>query len=92
MAYNTRGSLLLTILFRTSYNTAIAVILPKLFPSLPQTPLFGLSLYGVWVVVALLVIAATRGRLSYQRYQHETALPAPATDRKQEKGEARASV
>ena len=53
----------------------------------------GLSLYSVFcVVVALLIIAATRGRLSYQRYQRETALPAPVTDQVQEPGTASTSL
>jgi uncharacterized protein len=73
---NTRGSLLLVILLHASINTAPGVLLPKLFPSLAG---FGLSWFLVWVVVALLVIAATRGRLSYRRYLRETALPAPGT-------------
>ena len=89
---NTRGSLLLAILLHASINTAGGVILLKLFPSLHMTLLFGLSLYSVFVVVALLIIAATRGRLSYQRYQRETALPAPGTDRGQEPGTAGTSV
>jgi membrane protease YdiL (CAAX protease family) len=89
---NTRGSLLLAILLHASINTAYTFMLPKLFPSLPVTPLVGLSTYIVFVVVALLVIAATQGRLSYQRYQRETALPAPVTDREQEKGPASTSV
>jgi hypothetical protein len=85
---NTRGSLLLAILLHASVNTPFFV-LPMLFPSLPGTwPFTFLSLCTVWVVVALLIIAATRGRLSYQRYLRETALPAPVT----EKGEARTSV
>ncbi len=45
-----------------------------------------------FVVVALVIIVATRGRLSSERYQRETALPAPVLDREQEQGEARASV
>jgi hypothetical protein len=77
---------------RPSINTAYNVLLLKLFPSLPWTLLVGLSQYSIWVVVALLVIAATRGRLSYQRYLRETTLPAPLTDREQEPGEARTSV
>jgi membrane protease YdiL (CAAX protease family) len=89
---NTRGSLLLAMLLHASINTAPGVLLPALFPSLPLTKLFVLSWLLVWVVVALLVIAATRGRLSYQRYLRETALPAPGTDREQEKGEVRTSV
>jgi membrane protease YdiL (CAAX protease family) len=89
---NTRGSLLLAILLHASINAAYSFLLPPLFPSLAWTPQFFLSWILVWVVVALLIIAATRGRLSYQRYQRETALPAPVTDRGQEKGEARTSV
>jgi len=88
---NTRGSLLLAILLHASLNTASGM-LPFLFPSLEGTLLLGLSKLLVWIVVAVLIIAATRGRLSYQRYLRETALPAPLTDRKQEQGEARMSV
>jgi hypothetical protein len=36
-----------------------------------------------YVVMALLVIAATWGRLSYQRDRRSTALPAPVTDQVQ---------
>jgi CAAX protease family protein len=90
---NTRGSILLAILLHTSIDVALVYLLPPLFPSLATTPLFGLSEFLlVWVVLALLVIVATRGRLSYERYQRETALPAPVTDRKQEKGEVRTPV
>jgi len=88
---NTRGSLGLSILLHASINTASGM-LPLLFPSLEGTLLLGLSRLLVWVVMAVLVIAATRGRLSYQRYQHETALPAPLTDREQVQDEARMSV
>jgi membrane protease YdiL (CAAX protease family) len=87
---NIRGSLLLAILLHASINTAFGV-LPMLFPSLPVT-LMTVGLYSALVVMALLVIAATRGRLSYQCYQRETELPAPGTDREQEKGEASMSV
>jgi membrane protease YdiL (CAAX protease family) len=91
---NARGSLLLVMLLHTSYDTAYSVVLPKLFPSLPVTPLInGLgNLNIVLIVVAVLVIVATRGRLGYQRYQRETALPAPVTDKEQEQGEAHASI
>jgi membrane protease YdiL (CAAX protease family) len=88
---NTRGSLWLSILLHASINTAVGM-LPSLFPSLEGTLLFALSRLLVWVVVAVLIIAATRGRLSYQRYQRETAFPAPLTGREQEQGEARTSV
>jgi hypothetical protein len=63
---NTRGSILLAILLHASINTAPSMLL-LLFPSLTLTPLFGLSTLLAWV------IAATRGRLSYQRYLRETA-------------------
>jgi CAAX protease family protein len=83
---NTRGSLLLAMLLHASINTAPGVLLLTLFPSPPLAALFFMSWVLVWVVVALIVIAATRGRLSYLRYQRETALPAPGTDLEQEKG------
>ncbi len=85
---NTRGSLGLSILLHASINTAVGM-LPSLFPSLSLSTLFGLSRILVWVVAAVLIIAATRGRLSYQRYLRETALPAPLSDREQEQGEVR---
>jgi uncharacterized protein len=88
---NTRGSLLLAILLHASINTAPTMLL-LLFPSFKGTLLFSLSLLLAWIVAAVLIIAATRGRLSYQRYLRETALPAPLTDREQEQGEARTSV
>jgi membrane protease YdiL (CAAX protease family) len=82
---NVRGSLLLVLLLHTSYNAGF-----YLLPSLVR--LVNVNVYLVFVVVAMLIIAATRGRLSYERYLRETALPAPVTDREGEKGEARASV
>jgi membrane protease YdiL (CAAX protease family) len=89
---NTRGSLLLAMLLHASINTAPFVLLPALFPSPSLSTLFGLSWLLVWVVVALLVIAATRGRLSYQRYLQEMKRPSPGVDREQEKDEVRTSV
>ncbi len=76
---NTRGSLLLAILLHASINTA-------------PTMLLSLSLLLTWIVVAVLIIATTQGRLSYQRYLRETALPAPPTDREQEKDEVPIAV
>ncbi len=84
---NARGSLLLTMLLHASINTAPGVLLPALFPSPSVSMQFGLSWFLVWIVVALLVIAATRGRLSYPRYLWEMPQPAPVTDREQEEGE-----
>jgi CAAX protease family protein len=80
-----RGSLLLVLLLHTTYNAG-----SYLFSSMVR--LVNVNVYLSFVVVALLIIAATRGRLSYQHYQRETALPAPVTDRGQEKGEVRTSV
>jgi membrane protease YdiL (CAAX protease family) len=90
---NTRGSLLLAILLHATINTA-SIMLPYLFRPLPQTGslLFGLGQLLVWVVLAVLIITTTRGRLSYQRYQREMAGPSPVTDREREQGEVRTSV
>ena len=82
---NVRGSLLLMLLLDTSYIAGV-----YLLPSLVR--LVNVNVYLVFVVVAVLIIAATRGRLSYERYQRETALPAPVTDREQEKGKVRTAV
>jgi len=80
---NTRGSLLLAMLLHASLDTAV--------PGAESSLIF-LTLYIVLVVIALLIILATRGRLSYERYQRGTALPAPVTDREQEPGTAGTSV
>lgn len=71
---NTRGSLLLAILLHTSLDAATPTF---------ANPLVFSMLYVVFVVVALLIIVATRGRLSYERYQRETELPAPEAAVKQ---------
>ncbi len=68
---NTRGSLLLVMFMHASNNAATFVIL-TLFPLSPdKVSLLLPGLVLAWVVVALLVIAATRGRLSYQCYSRE---------------------
>jgi CAAX protease family protein len=84
---NTRGSILLAILLHATINTA-SVMLLYLFSSLPQAEslLFGLIQVLVWVVVAVVIIAATRGHLSYQSYQREMAELSPVTDGGQEQG------
>jgi len=89
---NTHGSLLLAILLHASSNAAVGVLPPELFPSLAGNTLFFTNWFLAWVVVALFIIVATRGRLSYQRYLRETARPSPGTDREQVKGEVRTSV
>ncbi len=88
---NTRGSILMAILLHASINTAPVLVL-LLFHSFEGTLLLTLSRLFAWIVVALLLIAVTRGRLSYQRYLRETALPAQLTDRETEKAEVHLSV
>jgi membrane protease YdiL (CAAX protease family) len=75
---NTRGSLLLMVLLHTSNDAAYGTMLPLLLPSLAATPLYHyLGNLGIpFVVMALLVLVATRGRLSYKRYQSQVVLPA----------------
>lgn len=80
---NTRGSILLAIMLHASVNTA-GIMLLYLLPSPTIGFLYGLSWSLVWVVAALIVIVATRGRLSYQRYQRETEFPPSVTDRDRE--------
>jgi uncharacterized protein len=70
---HTGGSLLLTMLVHASFNTAALSTLP-LFASLSlPTALPGFDL--VFVAVALLLILATRGHLSYHPSQHVPTLP-----------------
>jgi len=68
---NTRGSILLMILFHSSSNAAISVgarVLPT-----DLSPSMGAFVYSGWIpaltftVIALIVIIATRGQLSYKR-------------------------
>lgn len=88
---NTRGSLLLAILLHASINTAPTMLL-LLLPSMKGTLLLSLSLLLAWIVPAVLIIAVTRGRLSYRRYLRETAIPVPVTDQKQEQDEVPIAV
>lgn len=67
---NTWGSLLLTMLLHTSTNTASTVL--QLFPSLVSAlPILSHIQSFVMVIVGLLLIVVTRGRLSYAQYQRE---------------------
>lgn len=68
---NTRGSLLLVMLLHASLDAAV--------PTFSANPLVLLMPEVVLVVAALLIIVATRGRLSYARYQREVAPPTPGT-------------
>jgi membrane protease YdiL (CAAX protease family) len=81
---NTRGSLLLPMLIHASINTAVSFIHP--------TPLVILSRYLCFVVLALLIIAATRGGLGYRRDLREAALPTPQVHREQEPAAAHTSL
>ena len=74
---NTRGSLFMAVLVHTSFDTVLA-ILNRLFP-VPIVNDYGSNvpiLIGLGVL-ALVLVALTRGRLGYQRYREE--VPDPAT-------------
>src|SRR5919107_2894721 len=68
---NAKGSLLITMLMHATFNTFATTIVEPLFPA----PI--LSEYGLLPVLlgfgatALVLIAATRGRLGYQHYHPE---------------------
>ena len=68
---NTRGSLFMAVLVHTSFDTVLA-ILNRLFP-VPIVNDYGSNvpiLIGLGVL-ALVLVALTRGRLGYQRYRKE---------------------
>jgi len=74
---NTGGSVLMAILLHAGLDVFPAF--EALFPSTPMgfTPIsFDLGMAIVYSIAALVIILATRGRLSYQRYQREVELPA----------------
>jgi uncharacterized protein len=88
---HSRGSVLLATLFHASSGAtsgSFLALFPLLFTQavVPIAPSIGL------VLVAVLIVVVTRGRLGYQRHLRETALPAPVTDREQEQGEVRTHV
>lgn len=68
---NVNGSLLITMLMHASFNTFANKIVAPLFPA-PLLEEFGLlpELIG-FTATALVLIAVTRGRLSYERYHPE---------------------
>jgi membrane protease YdiL (CAAX protease family) len=81
---NTGGSVLMAILLHAALAAAFAFV--ALFPS--TTPYYepvsfqGMGIAIVFSIAALVIIIATGGRLSYQRYQREVELPAtPGTAR-----------
>jgi hypothetical protein len=74
---NTGGSVLMAILLHAAFDAAWAFAV--LFPSAntgisPISLTLGIAM--VFSIAALVIIIATRGRLSYQRYQREVELPA----------------
>jgi membrane protease YdiL (CAAX protease family) len=78
---NTYGSLLIVILLHTSLDTFIDS-LGELFPAtsvlgLP-IPMLSIGLTLAFVVMALVVVTLTQGRLGYQHYRQEQG-PDPAT-------------
>jgi membrane protease YdiL (CAAX protease family) len=69
---NTKGSVLLAILVHSSINTTYAAILALLFSASIVTGHGGLVPIVIgFGVVALLLVALTRGRLGYQHYRQE---------------------
>ena len=76
---NCGGSVLLAILIHAAFDSS-GLALATLFPSTPPYYLpvhyqtLGIAI--VFSVAALVLIVATRGQLSYQRYQREVELPA----------------
>ncbi len=77
---NSRGSVLLAILLHNGLDTsgsAFSMLFPSLSMYYVPVSFQTLGLALVFGVVALVIIVATRGCLSYDRYQRETALPAP---------------
>lgn len=81
---NTHGSLLMTMLLHASANTVIGTVFP--------TQAGYLSLYSVYILVAVLLIAATRGRLSYRQDLRETKPSAPQAAGGPQPGTAGTSV
>jgi membrane protease YdiL (CAAX protease family) len=77
---NTHGSLLLTMLLHTSENTVFGMVF--------ETQVGYLSVYLVYIVMAVLITIATRGHLSYERYQREMMCSVPGAVVEQQPGRA----
>src|SRR5215212_4787435 len=77
---NTKGSVLMAILIHATFNWSVTGILTPLFPA-PILNDYGLlPILGGFGVLAVVLVALTRGRLGYQHYQQEEEEePAPAT-------------
>ena len=74
---NTRGSVLMAILVHASWNTFYSAALIQLFPA-PTVLGSYLNLTIAAGVLALVLVAVTRGRLGYEHYRQEED-PDPAT-------------
>jgi uncharacterized protein len=75
---NTRGSVLMAILIHASFNGFLTGILGPLFPA-PILEDYGLlPILGGFGVLAVVLVALTRGRLGYEHYHQEVEEPDPA--------------
>ena len=75
---NTGGSVLMAILLHAAIDVALAfaVLFPSAKTDLSPSSFGTLGIAIVFSIAALVIIIATRGHLSYQRYQREVELPA----------------
>jgi uncharacterized protein len=75
---NTGGSVLMAILLHAAIDVALAfaVLFPSAKTDLSPSSFDTLGIAIVFNIAALVIIIATRGHLSYQRYQREVELPA----------------
>jgi membrane protease YdiL (CAAX protease family) len=81
---NTGGSVLMAILLHAAIDVALAfaVLFPSAKTDLSPSSFGTLGIAIVFSIAVLVIIIATRGHLSYQRYQREVELPAkPGTVR-----------
>lgn len=67
---NTRGSVLMAVLVHASWNTFYSAALVQLFP-VPSVLGSYLYLAIASGVLALVLVALTRGRMGYQHYRQE---------------------
>jgi uncharacterized protein len=77
---NTRSSLLLAILFHASFNTSGSLFAGFFSPAVSESLLAQVIEELVFVGVALIIVVATQGRLSYQRFLHETEPLIPGSE------------
>jgi uncharacterized protein len=77
---NTGGSVLMAILLHAAIDVvlAFAVLFPSAKTDLSPSSFGTLGIAIAFSIAALVIIVATRGQLSYQRYQREVELPATA--------------